>query len=126
MSCFTGLVDMSKLFKVMNSIQEDFKCPNCQQFYKRKWCYGDAPCLFCRSYLPMANDYTSILRDLDWQYLKSGEYDRQAFYTEFLDNLKKWATRFSVRPNKEDLKLEEELRDIKNWTRNEPDCDYYY
>ena len=74
--------------------------------------------------MPMRDTYSSILRDHDWHFLKSGESDRELFYPDFLDNLKKWADRFHVFPTKEDLKTEAELREIKNWTRDEPECDY--
>lgn len=116
---------MSKLLKATKSIQEDFKCVNCKQYYKRKWCDSDEkPCLFCKNFLPMRDTYQSILKEIDWWYLKSGETSRKEYYNEFLDNLEKWATRFSVIPTKQDLKTIEELRDVQDWTRNEPDYDY--
>jgi len=118
MTHFTGLVDMSKLFKATKAIQEDFKCANCVQFYKRKWMQkDDTHCYFCTKFLPMRDTYSSILKDIDWHFLKSGEYNRESFYPDFLDNLKKWTTRFSITPTKEDLLLEEELRQVQNATR---------
>jgi hypothetical protein len=66
----------------------------------------------------MRDTYQSILRDIDWWFLKSGEYDRESFYPEFLNNLHLWANRFHVFPTKDDLMLEKELRDTKNWTRD--------
>ncbi len=74
----------------------------------------------------MRDTYNTILRDIEWQYYRQGESDREIYYKEFLDNLEKWTTQFSVLPTKQDLKTIEELRSIKNWTRNEPDGDYYY
>ena len=113
-----SLSDMSKLLKTIKATQDEFKCPNCKQYYTRKWCATeDKPCYFCKNFLPMRDDYTSILREHDWHFLKSGESDREAFYPEFLDNLKKWADRFHVFPTKQDLKTIEEIREIKNWTR---------
>jgi hypothetical protein len=121
----TALSDMSKLFKSITAIQEDFTCINCKQVYKKKWCKDDKnPCYFCTLYLPMRDDYTSILRDIDWQYLKSGEISRREFYNEFLDNLEKWSQKFHVFPTKQDLKIVEELRSIQDWSRNEPDYEY--
>ena len=124
----SALSDMSKLVKSVQDIyarREDFSCFNCKQVYKRKWCSADdKPCYFCKNFLPMRDTYLSILRDHDWHFLKSGESDRELFYPDFLDNLKKWADRFHVFPTKEDLKTEAELREIKNWTRDEPECDY--
>ena len=124
----SALSDMSNLVKSVQDIyarREDFTCLNCKQDYKKKWCTVDnKPCYFCKNFLPMRDTYSSILRDHDWHFLKSGESDRELFYPDFLDNLKKWADRFHVFPTKEDLKTEAELREIKNWTRDEPDYDY--
>jgi hypothetical protein len=123
----TSLSNMSKLFKITQTIQEDFACLNCKQTYKKKWCSSDnAPCYFCTLYLPMKDTYTSILQELDWRYLKSGETSRKEYYNDFLNNLNKWATRFHVFPTKQDLKTIEELRGVSDWTRNEPNYDYYY
>ena len=117
--------DMSKLFKAIQAIQEDFKCTNCKQIYNKKWCKNQETfCIFCTKFLPMRDTYSSILKDMDWHFLQSGETDRESFYPDFLDNLKIWANRFHVFPTKQDLMLEKELRDVKNWTRNEPDYDY--
>jgi len=125
----SNLVDslsyMSKLLTTIKSIQEDFTCSNCKQIYKKKWCKNDTkPCYFCTNFLPIRDTYTSILKDMDWWYLKSGETSRKEFYNEFLDNLSKWAERFHVFPTKQDLKTIEELRNVQDWTRNEPDYDY--
>ncbi len=67
--------------------------------------------------MPMRDTYNTILRDIEWQYYRQGESDREIYYKEFLDNLKIWANTFSVRPTKDDVQLEEELRGVKNWTR---------
>jgi hypothetical protein len=115
----SALSDMSKLFRSIKAIQEDFTCLNCKQVYKKKWCKEDnTNCFFCKNFLPMRDTYASILRDIDWWFLRSGEYDRESFYPEFLDNLKVWANRFHVFPTKDDLMLEKELRETKNWTRD--------
>lgn len=122
-----SLSDMSKLLKIIKATQEEFKCLNCKQYYKRKWCSSDdKPCYFCKTFLPMRDTYESILREHDWRYLKSGETSRREFYNEFLDNLAKWSDRFHVFCTKQDLKTIEELRSVEDWTRTEPDYDYYY
>ena len=113
-----ALSDMSKLLKISKAIQEDFTCGNCKQVYKKKWCTADdKPCFFCKNFLPMRDNYASILRDIDWWFLRSGEYDRELFYPDFLNNLKIWAIHFHVLPTKQDLKTEEELRGVRNWVR---------
>ena len=111
--------DFSQLRKYTKALQEMFKCSNCKNEYKKHWCKEDnTNCFFCKTYLPMRDTYSSILKGIEWQYYKQGESDREIYYKEFLDNLKIWANTYSVRPTKEDEKLEEELRGVKNWTRD--------
>jgi len=112
------IYDMSKLIKTIKTTQEEHLCLNCKQYYTRKWCKDEEnPCYFCKCFIPMRDTYTSILREHDWHFLKSGESDREIFYPEFINNLKLWANRFHVFPTKQDLKTEEEILNIKNWTR---------
>lgn len=108
---------MSSLNNIFNLtpriIQENFTCNICKQLYKKKWCDGDnKSCYFCRNFLPMRDTYASILREIDWHFLRSRENDKKFFYSEFLDSLKIWADRFHVFPTKQDQTLEKELRDI--------------
>lgn len=109
---------MAKTFKSIKRIQEEYVCINCKQYYSKKWCKKDeTPCYFCITFLPIRDTYTSILRGIDWYFLKSGEYDRESFYPEFICGLKKWGNRFHVFPNIQDLKTIEKLCEVKNWTR---------
>jgi hypothetical protein len=111
--------DFSQLRKYTKALQEMFKCSNCKIEYTKKWCKDDnTACLFCQKFLPMRDNYSSILKDIEIQYYRSGECDQELFYKEFLNNLKIWANRFSILPTNEDVKLEEELRGVKNWTRD--------
>lgn len=110
--------DFSALRKYTKSLQEMFKCSNCKIEYKKQWCKEDnGLCFYCTNFLPMRDTYNSILRDIELWYYRQGESDREIYYKEFLDNLKMWAEKFSVRPTKNDIKLEEELRSVKNPTR---------
>lgn len=120
-------MDMSKLFKTLKTLQEDFQCITCRQYYKKKWCNSDEkPCKFCKNFKSEHDTISSILSDIDWQYLTSGEISRKEYYNEFLDNLDKWATHFKIFPSNQDLLTIKELRSVNDWTCNEPDCDYYY
>lgn len=119
--------DFSVLHTYTKALQEMFKCSNCKNEYKKQWCKEDnGLCFYCTKFLPMRDSYSSILKDIEWYYYRQGETSRKVYYNEFLDNLEKWATRFSVLPTKQDLKTIEELRNVQDWTRNEPDGDYYY
>lgn len=113
---------MTELFQVTKSLQDIFKCKNCKEEYGKKWCKEDNElCFFCINFLPMRDTYSSILKNIDWYYLKSGEISRPEYYNAFLDNLQKWSNRFHVLPTKQDKKDEDELRKIDDWSR-----DYYH
>jgi len=88
-------LDMDSLFRAAVRLQTEVKCYNCKQIYEKKWCKDEkTPCLFCKSYLPMRDTYYSILRDIEWQFIKSDEDNRHEFYNAFLDNLHKWSNYF--------------------------------
>jgi hypothetical protein len=118
MSSISTPYDMSKLLQEMKCAQEQFRCNNCLQEYGKKWCRDDdATCFYCTNFLPMRDTYKSILKDIDWYYMKSGETSRPEFYKAYLDNLQKWSARFHVFPTKQDKQDEEELRATEDWTR---------
>ena len=115
----TAAHDMSRLLRITKALQTEFRCNNCHQEYERKWCKADnTPCFFCVNFLPMRDTYTTILKDMEWFYLKSGETSRPEYYKVFLDNLSKWATKFHVFPTKDDLRTIEEMKGVQEATRD--------
>jgi hypothetical protein len=120
-----SFADMSKLIQSIKNTEDLVKCMKCIQYYKKKWhSADDNQCYFCKNFLPTKDTISSILRDIDWRYLKSGEISRREYYNEFIDNLNKWATRFSLLLTKQDLQTIEELRGVMDWSCDEPDYDY--
>lgn len=117
--------EFENIKKVIQSIQTNFTCTNCHQCYDNFWAKPDTKnCFFCTNFMPMRDTYATILKDLDWWFLKSGETSRSRYYTNFLDNLEKWGNQFHVFPTTTDKREIEELRQVQDWTRNEPDNDY--
>ena len=111
--------NFNELLTVTKQIQEMSKCNTCSQEYGRKWCKDDnSMCFYCTNFLPMRDTYASILKDIDWFYIKSGETSRPEFYKAYIDNLQKWSARFHVLPTKQDKKDEEELLQEKDWSRD--------
>lgn len=110
--------DMSRILRVTKALQTEFTCKNCHQHYPKKWCKEeDTLCYFCTHFLPMRDTYTTILKDIDWHYYRSGETTKSEFVKQFLDNLAKWAQRFHVLKSKQDEKTIEELRAEQDWSR---------
>jgi hypothetical protein len=120
-----SLHDMNKIINEIKAIQTCFKCSDCNEYYNKKWCNSDIyPCYFCKNFISTKETYMSIIKDINWWYLKSGEISRKEYYNEFLDNLEKWALKKSLIPTNNDLKMITELRNVQDWTRNEPEYEY--
>lgn len=111
--------DFSELSKITFQIQDTFTCSTCSQKYSKKWCKTDKePCFFCSKFLPFRDTRNSILKDIDWWYLKSGESVRRTYYNEFIDNLNNWCLAFGVPKTRDDMLLEDDLRRVREWSRD--------
>lgn len=86
-------------------------CRICHLTYLTSWSKGTL-CFFCANFLPMRDTRYSILKDIEWYFIKSGEEDRHAFYNQYIDYLTQWCTRFKMGYQKGDRVLEEEMRAI--------------
>lgn len=106
----TNFPNMNELLSIASKIQTEFQCCNCKVVYPKKWCKDfNTRCLFCKHYLIMPYTYKMILKDIDWQFIKSGETSREEFYTEFINNLKKWCNQLNIIITKKDLEAEKEM-----------------
>jgi hypothetical protein len=102
------MFNFSKLITVLYS--GTYVCNNCCQEYDIKWYNREATrCFFCLTFMPMRDTYSSILKDIEWYYTKSGENDRKEYYKQYIKNLQKWSNRFHVFPTKADLKHQNEI-----------------
>ena len=111
--------DFAALSKITFEIQDTHACSSCKQKYNKKWCKADkTPCFFCSKYSPYKYTRQTILKDIDWWYLKSGESVRRTYYNEFIDNLNNWCSVFGIPKTRDDALLEEELRKVREWSRD--------
>ncbi len=104
------------------------QCKCCKESYLTKWFKtkdGDT-CFFCTNFLPMRDTKTTILNAIDHHFLWSGEISRKEYYNHFLDGLNIWCNHWHVSTSTADKITEESLRKVQDWTRNEPDSDYWY
>lgn len=114
---FNSLSDMSKLLRLIKSLEEDVRCSTCKLFYKKKWYLNEKSiCQLCSLYLPIPNTssniFDTIFRDIEWLYLRSGESNQSDYYNEFLDNVIKWCYIWNIIPTKKDIKRIEEFRTL--------------
>jgi oligopeptide transport system permease protein len=68
----------------------------CHLTYSKKWC--SSTCFFCITFLPTRDSRYSILKDIEWYFIKSGEDDRSVFYNQYIDYLKSLLT-FDLGPS---------------------------
>jgi hypothetical protein len=111
--------NFASLSKITSEIQDTFECSTCNQKHNKKWCKADkTPCFFCSKYSPYKYTRRTILKDIDWWYLKSGESSRREYYNEFIDNLNSWCAKFGIPKTRDDMLLEDELRRVREWSRD--------
>jgi hypothetical protein len=114
-----AVFDFAALSKITFEIQDTYDCSTCRQKYNKKWCKTDnTTCFFCTKFLPVRDTRQSILKDIDWWYLKSGESVRRTYYNEFIDNLNRWCEVFGIPKTRDDALLEEDLRKVREWSRD--------
>ena len=110
MSC--SEFSLNSMTKSLNAIQTDIICRICNESYPKKWCKGPL-CFYCKNFLPHRDTRYSILKDIEWYFIKSGEDNRYTFYNEYINYLNKWCTHFQISYLKEEMSLEIELRNIQ-------------
>ena len=101
--------DLSKFSNIINLLQ-DTKCRNCKVEYDEKWC--NEMCFFCTHYNPWRDTYSTILKELYWNYIKSGE-DKKEYYINYLENLKKWCNKFNIVQTKQDEREEKYIISVE-------------
>ena len=102
--------NMTQLIRQISYVPINPICRICHQSYPKKWCNG--LCFYCANFLPTRDTRYSILKDIEWYFIRSGEDDRNIYYLEYIENLNRWCCIFRVTSNKQDLSLECELRSL--------------
>lgn len=104
----TSIFSMKDVAYTLTKVSSGTICNICYLTYSKKWC--GSKCFFCITFLPTRDSRYSILKDIEWYFIKSGEDDRSAFYNQYIDYLNTWCTRFSISYKKDEMLLELELR----------------
>ena len=94
--------DLSKFSNIIKLLQ-DTQCTICRIEYDKKWC--NEICFFCTHFNPCRDTYDTFVKDLYWNYIKSGE-DKKEYYTSYLENLQKWCNKFNIIKTKNEEKEE--------------------
>lgn len=97
------------MYRAITKIQEGCSiwCARCTLFYSKKW-YDTTlhRCLFCTFPSPTYHD---LLKELEWQFITSGESERDEYVQEYLKHMKNWCRHYHVEPNKKDRQLEKDM-----------------
>ena len=67
-------------------------------------------CFFCATF--HAPTYGDMLKEWEWQFIKSGESDRQEYVRDYVRHMKEWCHHYHIEPNKEDIRMEKDIGDI--------------
>ena len=84
--------DLSKFMNIINLLN-DTRCKICKIEYDEKWC--NHTCFFCTHFNPWRDTYLTIVKEIYWHYIKSGN-EKEEYYINYLENLKKWCNKFNI------------------------------
>lgn len=63
-------------------------------------------CFFCTLHSPTYHD---LLKEMEWQFIKSGESDRQEYVQDYVRQMKEWCRHYHIEPSKEDIRMEKDM-----------------
>lgn len=103
------------LWKAIPSIQLHFSCETCKQRYMKGWLQSSpTQCLFCRSYQMIEHHTRAVMmREAEWIFLQTGLEDKGAFYSDYLNQIHRWANAMEIPYTAEDARVEYEW--IQEW-----------
>ena len=110
---------MESLRDCINLIQRQcttFYCTTCMLTYHKKWYRKESKrCFFCQSFHPSFHSRLYILKQIEWEFIKSGESNQFEFYQEYIDHMDRWHPRSQFPPTREEIIFEREiLENVKN------------
>jgi hypothetical protein len=62
-------------------------------------------CFFCA----LHSSYRELLKEMEWQFIKSGESDCREYYQDYLRQMKEWCRHYHIEPSKEDICMEKDM-----------------
>lgn len=93
-------------------------CSNCKQNYLSMWFkQGEPHCFFCMKYLPMRDSKSSIMNEIETNFLWSGYISRTVYFNDYLNALNAWCKHWHIQTYEQDIALEKMLREEKEATR---------
>jgi len=100
-----------EMYRILTQIQHSCSlicCIQCTLSYPKKWYHMKVNrCFFCATF--HAPTYGDVLKEWEWQFIKSGESDRQEFVQEYLRQMKEWCRHYHIMPSKDDERMEKDI-----------------
>ena len=82
-------------------------CIQCTLSYPTKWYNMKLNrCFFCT----LHSSYHDLLKEMEWQFIKSGESDRREYDQDYLRQMKKWCRHYHIEPTEEDKQMEKDIQ----------------
>jgi len=91
------MYDLSYLIKITRGIQNS--CNICKLDYTN----CEDVCIFCKNFNPCRDNHITIIKEMYWLYIKSGE-DYKVFCTNYIENMQRWCNKFKIIPNEYDIR----------------------
>ncbi len=104
---------MESLYNCIESIQRTcttFYCKSCKYIYNKKWYRKESKrCFFCQSFHPSFHSRLYMLRQMEWEFIQSGESNQYEYCQEYIEHLDRWYPRSQFPPTREEIIFEQEL-----------------
>jgi protein-arginine kinase len=102
------------MYRAITQIQQSctsIYCIKCTLSYPKKW-YDTKlnRCFFCATFHSVYHTRNDILKELEWQFIKSGESDRKEYYQTYLKQMDDWCIHYSIESHKIDQEMEKDIR----------------
>lgn len=102
------------MYRIITQIQQScchIYCTRCTLTYPKKWYHTKLNrCFFCATFHTVYHTYHYILKEMEWQFIKSGDSDRNEYYQEYLHLMKEWCSHHHINPSEEDIQIEKDIR----------------
>ena len=87
-----------------------FHCKSCNHIYHKKWYRKESKkCFFCQNFHPSFHSRLYMLKQIEWEFIKSGDSNQFEFYQEYIDNLDRWYPQARYMLTREEIMFEQAL-----------------
>jgi len=113
--------NMEYMFRWINKMNPLQRCKVCTLHYNKSYCSTDGtPCFFSKYFNPHSVSLFAILREAEWHFLQSGEYDLEAHEDTYDRLMNEWCTHFQIPEMQQGDELDPKKNGVAITIENQP------